>query len=80
MTALLQTVVAEFLDGLVRAYGPFVLPVTLFVAGAVGYVVLVAIGRAGIGDDLTRGDAAEPDAESAETVDEDADARDEDRT
>lgn len=52
MAALLQTVVAEFIDGLVRAYGPFVIPVTLFAVGAVGYVVLVALGRAGTGEGL----------------------------
>jgi hypothetical protein len=70
MTLLLQTVVAEFIDGVVQAYGPFVIPVAFFVAGAVGYVVLVALGRAGIGEGLTEGRAAESDDSPDPTEDE----------
>lgn len=33
------------LDPLVATFGPFVLPVLLFVLGLVGYLVLVAFGR-----------------------------------
>lgn len=33
-------------DSLVDVFGPFVLPVLLFAAGFVGYLVLVALGRA----------------------------------
>ncbi len=36
------------LDALVRVFGPFVLPVLLFAAGVVGYLILVALGRVGI--------------------------------
>jgi hypothetical protein len=70
MTLLLQTVVAEFIDGVVRAYGPFVIPVAFFVAGAVGYVVLVAVGRAGIGEGLTEARADDSDASPDPTEDE----------
>jgi hypothetical protein len=35
-------------DALLRTVGPFVIPVALFVAGLVGYGVLVALGRAGL--------------------------------
>lgn len=33
------------LDPLVSTFGPFVLPVLLFAAGLVGYLVVVAAGR-----------------------------------
>jgi hypothetical protein len=59
MAVLLQTVVARFLDWLVGSYGPFVIPVLLFAAGAVGYLVLVAAGRAGIAEDLVETSADE---------------------
>lgn len=36
------------LGALLRTFGPFVIPVALFVAGLVGYGVLVALGRTGI--------------------------------
>ncbi len=36
------------LGALLRTFGPFVIPVALFVAGLVGYGVLVALGRAGL--------------------------------
>ncbi|SFR45192.1 hypothetical protein SAMN04487947_1601 [Halogeometricum rufum] len=70
MTLVLQTVVAEFIDGVVRAYGPFVIPVAFFVAGAVGYVVLVALGRAGIGEGLTEARADDSDDPTDPTEDE----------
>ncbi len=35
-------------DALVETFGPFLIPVTLFVAGIFGYAALVALGRAGI--------------------------------
>lgn len=38
----------DALEALLRTFGPFVIPVALFVAGLVGYAVLVALGRAGI--------------------------------
>lgn len=34
------------LDALVSTFGPFILPVLLFAFGLVGYLVLVALGRA----------------------------------
>jgi hypothetical protein len=36
------------LGELLRTFGPFVIPVAVFVAGLVGYAVLVALGRAGL--------------------------------
>jgi hypothetical protein len=36
------------IDALIDVFGPFVIPVLFFVAGIVGYLVLVALGRAGI--------------------------------
>lgn len=56
MAVLLQTVVARFLDWLVGSYGPFVIPVLLFAIGSVGYLVLVAAGRAGIAEELVETD------------------------
>jgi hypothetical protein len=53
-----QSGVAEVIDSVVNAFGPFVIPVFLFVAGLVGYTVLVALGRVGIdptGDARTDG-------------------------
>ncbi len=38
------------LGPLFRTFGPFVIPVALFVAGLVGYAVIVALGRAGVVD------------------------------
>jgi hypothetical protein len=35
-------------DALVETFGPFLIPVALFVAGIVGYAALVALGRAGL--------------------------------
>jgi hypothetical protein len=40
--------VIDALEALLRTFGPFVIPVALFVAGLVGYGILVALGRAGI--------------------------------
>ncbi|WP_199180605.1 hypothetical protein [Haloferax marisrubri] len=34
-------------DGLIETFGPFAIPVLLFAAGFVGYLVLVALGRTG---------------------------------
>lgn len=36
------------IDALIDVFGPFVIPVLFFVAGVVGYLVLVALGRAGV--------------------------------
>lgn len=36
------------LDGLIAVLGPFFLPVLLFVLGLIGYMILLALGRAGI--------------------------------
>ncbi len=38
--------VTEILDGVLAVFGPFVIPVALFVGGLIGYLVLVAISRA----------------------------------
>ena len=38
------------LSDLIDAFGPFVIPVILFTCGLVGYLILVALGRAGFGD------------------------------
>jgi hypothetical protein len=35
-------------DALLEVFGPFVIPVLLFALGIVGYLVLVALGRAGV--------------------------------
>jgi hypothetical protein len=53
--------VFDLLGALLRIFGPFVIPVVVFVAGLVGYAVLVALGRAGLVE------TGEPDAEEAET-------------
>jgi hypothetical protein len=42
------TGVAEALDALVNTFGPFVIPVLLFVAGLLGYGALVLLGRLGV--------------------------------
>ena len=34
------------LDGLIGTFGPFVIPVVLFVIGLIGYLLLVALSRA----------------------------------
>ncbi|EMA03192.1 MULTISPECIES: hypothetical protein [Haloferax] len=39
------------IDGLIEVFGPFAIPILLFVAGFVGYLVLVALGRTGWGGD-----------------------------
>jgi hypothetical protein len=36
------------IDALIDVFGPFVIPVLLFAVGIVGYLLLVALGRAGI--------------------------------
>ena len=36
------------LDGLVAVLGPFLLPVLLFTLGLIGYMILLALGRAGV--------------------------------
>ncbi|KTG10290.1 hypothetical protein AUR64_11980 [Haloprofundus marisrubri] len=36
------------IETLVSTFGPFVIPVLIFVVGLVGYLVLVALGRAGL--------------------------------
>lgn len=41
-------VVNDALGTLLRTFGPFVIPVALFVLGLVGYGVLVLLGRAGV--------------------------------
>ncbi|SFR43775.1 hypothetical protein [Halogeometricum limi] len=75
MPAVLQTVVAELLDGLVNAYGPFVIPVLLFAVGAVGYLFLVAVGRAGLTAEASRAETRrEFERQSGESGD-DADER-----
>ncbi|MFC6825901.1 hypothetical protein [Halopelagius fulvigenes] len=51
MVAPMQSAVAELLDGVLNAFGPFVIPVALFALGAVGYLLLVSVGRAGVGDE-----------------------------
>lgn len=69
----LQTVVAELLDAVVGTYGPFVIPVTLFAVGAVGYAVLVALGRAGPSArevTSTQRPARTPDSEATDERDE----------
>ncbi|WP_255518434.1 MULTISPECIES: hypothetical protein [Haloferax] len=33
------------LDTLIQTFGPFIIPVLLFAAGLVGYLVLVALGQ-----------------------------------
>lgn len=38
------------LSDLINVFGPFVIPVFLFVCGFVGYLILVALGRAGLGN------------------------------
>lgn len=38
----------DVLGELLRTFGPFLIPVALFVAGLVGYTVLVLLGRAGV--------------------------------
>jgi hypothetical protein len=40
--------VNDALGGLLRTFGPFLIPVALFVAGLVGYTFLVLLGRAGL--------------------------------
>ncbi|QIB73827.1 hypothetical protein GL213_09995 [Halogeometricum borinquense] len=70
MAALLQTVVAEFIDGFVRAYGPFSIPVLLFTVGAVGYIVLVVLGRAGVEARHSKGEQMRP-GTASETADDD---------
>ncbi|MFB6167464.1 MAG: hypothetical protein ABEJ43_01300 [Haloferacaceae archaeon] len=40
----------DALEALLRTFGPFVIPVALFVAGLVGYAGLVVLGRAGVVD------------------------------
>ncbi|SEO98363.1 hypothetical protein SAMN04487948_109145 [Halogranum amylolyticum] len=35
---------------LIGVFGPFVIPVVLFVCGLLGYLILVALGRAGLGN------------------------------
>lgn len=52
------------LDALLRTFGPFVIPVAVFVAGIVGYLTLVALGRTGVvrsrsSDDPDEGDGWE---------------------
>ncbi|MFC5365910.1 hypothetical protein [Salinirubrum litoreum] len=41
------------IDALIDVFGPFVIPVLLFAVGIVGYLLLLALGRAGI---IGRGD------------------------
>jgi hypothetical protein len=41
------------IDALIDVFGPFVIPVLLFAVGIVGYLLLLALGRAGI---VGRGD------------------------
>jgi hypothetical protein len=41
------------IDALIDVFGPFVIPVLLFAIGIVGYLLLVALGRAGL---VGRGD------------------------
>jgi hypothetical protein len=36
------------IDALIDVFGPFVIPVLLFAVGIVGYLLLLALGRAGI--------------------------------
>lgn len=38
----------DVLEATLRTFGPFAVPVALFVAGLVGYAVLVVLGRAGV--------------------------------
>jgi hypothetical protein len=38
------------LDALVRTFGPFLLPVTVFAVGVVGYVLLYVLTRSAGGD------------------------------
>lgn len=38
------------LSDLISVFGPFVIPVLLFACGFVGYLILVALGRAGLGN------------------------------
>ncbi|WP_224337395.1 hypothetical protein [Haloprofundus halobius] len=35
-------------EALISTFGPFVIPVLIFVVGIVGYLILVALGRAGV--------------------------------
>jgi hypothetical protein len=42
------TALADALDALVNTFGPFVIPVLLFAVGAVGYAVLLVLGRWGL--------------------------------
>ncbi|QCJ48120.1 hypothetical protein [Haloprofundus sp. MHR1] len=35
-------------DALISTFGPFVVPVLIFAVGTVGYLILVALGRAGL--------------------------------
>lgn len=38
------------LSDLISVFGPFVIPALLFFCGFVGYLILVLLGRAGLGD------------------------------
>jgi hypothetical protein len=38
------------LSDLIDVFGPFIIPVLLFACGFVGYLLLVALGRAGLGN------------------------------
>lgn len=49
----------DVLGAVLRTFGPFAVPVVLFVAGVVGYVALVALGRAGL---VATGDDDEPES------------------
>ncbi|WP_224450226.1 hypothetical protein [Haloprofundus salilacus] len=35
-------------EALISTFGPFVIPVLMFVVGMIGYLILVALGRAGL--------------------------------
>lgn len=38
------------LSDLIGVFGPFIIPVLLFACGFVGYLILLALGRAGLGN------------------------------
>jgi hypothetical protein len=45
MPPVLQSALAEAIDAVVGTFGPFVIPVALFVLGVVGYGCLLALQR-----------------------------------
>jgi hypothetical protein len=45
MVVVLQSALADAVDAVVGTFGPFVIPVALFVLGVVGYVALLFLQR-----------------------------------